>query len=148
MWSNLLFQGAPDRQLAEHVRAAIEALFQADVGLFEVEINEPTISNRLAHFLSQEFPAWDVDCEYNRDGHNVKTVHGRRVIPDVIVHHRRTPDNLLVVEVKKSTTRESDDEDFRKLEAFRSSHLQYRFGLFLKFVVGKGAPDLQVARWV
>lgn len=148
MPTNILFDGAPDAQIAEKVAASIAALFEVDGALFEVEINEPTISSRLAHFLRQQFPEWDVDCEYNRDGHKVKTVAGRRVIPDVIVHRRRTQDNLLVVEVKKSTTRKPDAIDIAKLEAFRTSHLQYHFGLFLKFVVGNGAPDLQVARWV
>jgi hypothetical protein len=45
-----------------------------------------------------------VDPEYNRDGHEVKRSDGVIVVPDVIVHHRGTSDNLLVIEVKKSTT--------------------------------------------
>ncbi len=81
---------------------------------------------------------WEVECEYNRDGHSVKKADGVIVVPDKI-HNRGTPDNLLVIEVKKSNSRVHDQHDLHKLAAFRQSHLQYRHGLFLKFVVGRRA---------
>lgn len=50
----------------------------------------------------QNFPKWNVDCEYNRVKYDFKKVNGKLVNPDIIVHHRNTFVNLLVVEVKKS----------------------------------------------
>ena len=70
------------------------------------------------------------------------------MVPDVIVHHRGTPDNLLVIELKKSTTRESDDKDLAKLLGFRSSHLQYQNALFVKLIVGAQGPGVGRVQWV
>jgi hypothetical protein len=86
----------------------------------------------------------DVDCEYNRDGHSVKQANGRIVVPDIIVHRRGTPNNLLVIEVKKSNT----EEDLAKLKEFKTCHLGYRNALFLKVSVNTRKPDVQRAQWV
>ena len=84
-------------------------------------------------YLQDEFDGWDVDCEYNR-GHQspdqVKRLQpyidpiqaddtdAKTVFPDIIIHYRETTDNLLVIEVKKSTNPESDERDEQKLQAF------------------------------
>jgi hypothetical protein len=98
--------------------------------------------------LRPHFAEWDVDCEYNRDGHEIKRVDGNIVVPDIIVHHRGTPDNLLVIEVKKSNTRAPDEEDIAKLHSYRESDLRYQNGLFLKLLVGRNAPDVSTVYWV
>jgi hypothetical protein len=36
--------------------------------LFSVDVNERTLSSKLACYLSDCFSDWDVDCEYNRLG--------------------------------------------------------------------------------
>lgn len=43
----------------------------------------------------------------------------RTVYPDIIIHHRGTDDNLVVIEIKKTTSQEANDFDRRKLLAFR-----------------------------
>lgn len=62
-----------------------------------------------------EFPDFDVDCEYNRDGVAPKKIghlglypddddtEAETVFPDIIVHRRGTEQNYLVIEAKKST---------------------------------------------
>jgi len=135
--------------IMERVKAAIERLFKRDARLIEMDVNERSISHRLALHLQDEFPEWDVDCEYNRKGHNdVKRldlrvvcmksddIEAKTVFPDIIVHHRTTDDNLLVIEIKKSTSRVSSDADFRKLKAFKRQ-LGYRHALFLRFIIGE-----------
>ena len=54
------------------------------------------------------------------------------VFPDIIVHRRDTPDNLLVIETKKTTSTVSDRFDRRKLVVYREA-LKYRFAKFLRF---------------
>jgi hypothetical protein len=80
--------------------------------LLEVGINERTLTHKLAELLQLRFKRWHVDCEYNRLGDAQKTLppaestdtsdtQGRTIYPDIIIHKRRTPENLLVIEVKK-----------------------------------------------
>jgi len=143
--------------LNEAVREAIRRL-KKDELLFRNHANERSITHRLAVYLEQTVPGWDVDCEYNRVGmtpDNVKMLllpgedgvvpvddtDGSRVFPDIIVHHRggTTPaDNLLVIEVKTAWARTSVDKDILKLRAFTGQYpvhqlVTYKFGLFLRF---------------
>lgn len=68
-WEKELIGTAPDRDVAEHVRGSLLRLLAEDAYLFEADANERSISHRLALYLEEEFPGWNVDCEYNRDQH-------------------------------------------------------------------------------
>jgi hypothetical protein len=130
-----------------------------DRHLLEANLNERTITHRLALYLQDRLNGWHVDCEYNRDGHEPKELtlppmperddDGgiRSVYPDIIVHHRGTTENLLVIEVKKSQSAESDQYDLAKLHGYMQQ-LGYRYGLFLRVMTGVDAirPDEQ--RWL
>ncbi len=60
----------------------------------------------------------------------------KTVSPDIIVHHRNGKDNLLVIEVKKSSSSDNGDFDRKKLEAFGKPPFNYQYGLFLRLNVG------------
>jgi len=147
-WEEAFLHGAPDAPLARKVLGALQDLVQVDVELLIRDVNERTITGRFADHLRPRFPHWDVDCEYNRDDHRVKKVDGRIVVPDIIVHRRGTPENFLVVEVKKSNTDEPDEEDLEKLRIFKNSHLGYLYALFVKLIVGSQGPGVQKFQWV
>jgi hypothetical protein len=140
--------------------AAIECLFERDQQLFTLDVNERSISHRLALHLQDRFPGWDVDCEYNRKGHDVKRLRlcieksiasndtdAKTVFPDIIVHHRVTDENLLAIEIKKTTSRVSSDADFKKLKAFKHQ-LGYRHALFLRFATGEEKARVDEVRWL
>ena len=115
---------------------AINELIRRDQHLLESDCSERSITHHLAVYLAAEFPQYNVDCEYNRDGFDVKRLKlGERevkvsddeldavtVFPDVVVHERGTNgSNLLVVEVKKAVSRTDLAEyDIRKLQAFKA----------------------------
>jgi hypothetical protein len=115
---------------------AINELVLRDHHLLESECSERSITHHLAVYLAAEFPRYNVDCEYNRDGFDVKRLKlGERkvkvsddeldavtVFPDVVVHQRGTNvRNLLVIEVKKAVSRADLAEyDIRKLQAFKA----------------------------
>jgi hypothetical protein len=78
------------------------------------------MSHRIAIYLEQEMLSYDVDCEYNRDGFDVKRLQlascptsadndeAVTVFPDIIVHRRGNNDhNLLVVEIQSFAQRRS-----------------------------------------
>ena len=124
-------------EVRARVDAAYEALVRHDRHLLEVDASERSITGKLAAHLRLGFPGWDVDCEYNRDGHQIKTLDGAMVFPDVIVHQRGTNQNLVVIEAKKSTTfGENTDRD--KLRQFKAE-LGYRFAFAVTFPVGDAA---------
>ena len=143
--------------IRERVRHALDAFYANDSALITIEANERSITHKFAEHLQKEFPDWKVDCEYNRDGSVPKRLSkvaaklekepikagdnkGKTVYPDIIVHkrkdERKTKNNLLVIEAKKSTGG-IDAIDKEKLEAFTlalsGQGLNYRFGLWINF---------------
>ncbi len=146
-WRQELTDHAPDAALAGLIAEALQALLREDGTLLVRDVNEKAITARLADHVRHRCSDWDVDAEYNRDGQHVKKANGDIVIPDVIVHRRGTPENLLVIEVKKSNTAEPDQNDLEKLAAFRNSHLAYRHALFVKLTVGP-EPGIERCEWV
>jgi len=139
------------------VNTAVGRLLEEDRELLANDSNEQAITHRLAVHLGSVFPGWHVDCEYNRDMETVKRLKyridpagelsDRAVVPDIIVHRRRTDDNFLVIEVKKSTNPEPAFRDLSKLRAFREQ-LGYRNALFLRLATGVPNPTVLSATWV
>jgi hypothetical protein len=132
-----------DRVLNAASRVALR-----DRWLLEKDVNERSLTHRFAIYLEDEFPWWDVDCEYNRDHDDSKRLNlypediksddtqGTTVFPDIIVHKRGSDVNLLVIEVKKTSSRRSSDHDERKLRAFKEQ-LQYRYARLVTFLAGE-----------
>lgn len=113
---------------------------------------------------------WDVDCEYNRDVSAGKDYYPKKlnlkemetlkigidddnattVFPDVIVHKRgRKGDqggNLLVIEMKKSSS--GDDGGFDKTKKIPRycDQLGYQLGLFIMFYT-RGKADYRL-EWI
>ncbi len=114
--------------------------------LLEVKANERSLTHKLAECLQREFVGWDVDCEYNRDGFDIKRLDlipieissdddkGTTVYPDIIVHKRLSMENLLVIEAKKvEGTEDNSTYDHKKLRAFLGQ-LGYKFAIFVRFM--------------
>lgn len=138
-------------QIKRRIDIAINLLRVNDNYLLKNDVNERSITHKLAVYLEQTLgKEYDVDCEYNRnidDPLNRKMIDGyfrtedfaesRGVYPDIIVHKRGRNDfNLLIIEVKKSTSRESGEFDIRKLECytntFQNRNFSYQYGAFIK----------------
>lgn len=133
----------------EQIRGAIQSAIagvKAEKPLLDLQrSHERSIAHRLALQMEPHFQsAWDVDCEYNRDGRLKKTLEGIKgclprkkgddILPDIIVHRRAQQGgkhNLLVVEIKKHSAQ--DPCDHKKLELMTASkgHYQYRLGLYI-----------------
>jgi hypothetical protein len=143
---------------------AIKRLLSEDNYLFERDVNERSITHRLACHLQSEFTGWHVDCEYNRDINsddhinfrkklynlplkpNSDDTEGKTVFPDIIIHKRGTTDNHLVIEVKKAHSTVHHQIDLDKLKGYKDE-LHYTHALFLVFDTDV-APSLTCAKWV
>lgn len=137
-------------QIQTAIKGALEALMRHDRYLLEIDANERTISHRLALYLESYFEGWDVDCEYNRNHDDTKRLElearqvsdedleAVTVYPDIIVHKRSTDENLLVIEIKKSSSREDVNYDYKKLRGFKTE-LGYIRAVFICLKVGGDA---------
>lgn len=141
-------------QLDELMTICLEELYNQDGPILAQDIGERAICGCLARVMSPKFPQYNVDIEYNRKGPGLEpkdiempdengVLTANRIFPDIIVHERgNNLRNLLVVEVKKSTSAVSDEHDHAKLQAL-CWQFDYRHGLFLRLSTG---PDAQLER--
>lgn len=154
--------------LSRKLTDALKKVLNNDSYLLANDINEPTISHRLAVYLEPLFPDFNVDCEYNG---NIDSACGRKYIyilkdkaeelgilktndqeselfcrwvyPDIIIHKRGlngSENNLLIIEIKKSSNPNDGAWDKEKLLRFTSAeydnYFSYQYGIFVKFIVG------------
>ena len=143
------------------VQRALEWMKVHDAHLFDVDGSERSLTFRLGCYMQQEFPKWNVDSEYNRNGEVPKALKAvledvkRRkpdtkskghVFPDLILH-RRGPagPNLLVIEAKKESERTPENEAFDRLKlAAYQDELHYRVAAFIVFGTDENNPTYEL----
>ena len=141
------------------VNSCLQKLRRLDKELLDINVNERTITHKLAEYLQEHFPEFNVDCEYNRDRNYIKRIRNKRdrskeianlsnfklaeliwenkeadtIYPDIIVHKRTThKNNLLIIEVKKKPNPNTGEFDKEKIEELMERPYNYKFGLFLR----------------
>ena len=91
------------------VVTALHEFYARETFLLERDLGERTLTHRLAVHLEKQFPGWQVDCDYDRLGdRTLRLPHGtiistddhlgKSVYPDIVVHQRAIPNNLVAVE--------------------------------------------------
>ena len=101
----------------------------------------------MAIYIEQEFPDYHVDCEFQKDWKEPKILQRFKTseaensglaYPDIIVHHRGSKDNFVVIEAKTSRTHDICKQskacfcDQCKLWAYRDE-LKYRHAFYVVF---------------
>lgn len=134
---------------------ALRTLTTRDDFLLEHDASERSITHRLGVYLGDQFPQYDVDCEYNRRGKDgapkrivTQASPGKCVFPDVIVHRRGIDrENLISIEVKKNTSIGMDADWAReKLHAFADEdNFRFQYCLLVTVRIGE-APGFEVER--
>lgn len=127
-------------ELKHKIDLALNELYSRDSFLLNQNLSEWSIAHRLAVYLEDIIPGWNVDCEYNRQGQDAdakKMLDDKKVRPDIIIHRRgllESEHNLLAVEIKKNNT-ESDDDKVCEYTKAPTDHrkFQYKYGLSLSF---------------
>ena len=121
-------------EIKRRIKSALSEVLNNDKYLLQKDIHERTIAHKLATYLQSKFKDYHVDVEYNgnilrEDGKKrIKALKSelralgrlrgeeqnieeetieRDVYPDIIIHKRGTPENLCIIEIKKSTSKES-----------------------------------------
>src|ERR1700738_4962204 len=130
------------------VVTALQEFYAREAFLFEKDLGERTLTHRLAVHLEKQFSDWDVDCEYNRLGERMlRLPHGtivstddalgKSVYPDIVVHQRDIPNNLLAIEVRKAANHQPPEHDHHKLRALTDPHLWFAYWIGVFLVLGK-----------
>jgi hypothetical protein len=149
-----------EREITRRLDKAITKLFKRDLFLLRHRTSERALVAKLASYMTPLFPDYDVDVDYNRQGLNPnnpkeltlpRDCRGggkkKRVFPDIIVHRRGDllGHNLLVVEVKRNTNKESRNCDRAKIVAMKRKY-HYRFGMLLEVPSGNTAYQTNVSQ--
>src|SRR5438045_9396210 len=104
------------------VVAALQEFYARESYILEKDLGEITLTHRLAVQVEREFAGWEVDCDYDRLGERtLRLPHGTIIstadhlakseYPDIVVHQRAIPNNLLAIEDKKAATHQPPEHD-------------------------------------
>jgi hypothetical protein len=142
--------GIQQNEIEGIVTEALAQLYAQNLQILRLDVAERTICAQLAGILQQWFTKHAVHTEYNRHGVEPKDIElpdtqgvltRNRVNPDIIVHQPGHDDeNILVIEVKKSTNAVADDADLAKLAQIKRQ-IAYRYALFLRLSTGPDADE-------
>ena len=121
---------------------AIREFYKKDYKLIDLQCNERSMMFRIGIYLYEHMKAhnslneYDLDCEYNRKGINIKTIDDKKIIPDILIHKRDDDNiNLVAIEIKKSGN--SIKHDKEKLEKLTDNNGKYRYSQGLVIVLRK-----------
>jgi hypothetical protein len=140
-------QAEMQAELDKVVRALGE-FYAREAYLFEKDLGERTLTHRLAVYLERQFPGWQVDCDYDRLGERTLRMPkgsivstddhlGKSIYPDIVVHRRAVPDNLLAIEVRKASNHQPPEHDQHKLRALTDPYLWFAYGLGVHLTLAK-----------
>jgi hypothetical protein len=132
------------------VVAALREFYARETWLLENDLGERTLTHRLARDIEKQFPGWEVDCNYDRLGERtLRLPHGtivstddhlaKSVYPDIVVHQREIPNNLLALEVRKASNHQPLEHDQHKLQALTDPHLWFAYRIGVLLMLGKTA---------
>lgn len=149
------------------VTSAVNQLIEEQPELLKNNVSERALTHHLANYIAHRVRLnhnYHVDVEYNRLGvsdpkslslppknkPNEEPTEGR-VYPDIIIHHRNTKDNLLVIEIKKCQTdlskyklKEDYKRDRQKLMGFlKDERYKYKYGMHIIFFKN-GKPCIEL----
>jgi hypothetical protein len=130
------------------VVTALQEFYAHERFLFEHDLGERTLTHRLAVHLERQFSGWEVDCDYDRLGERTLRLPrgtiistddhlAKSIYPDIVVHQRAIPNNLLALEVRKAANHQAPDHDRHKLRALTDPHLWFAYWIGLFLVLGK-----------
>jgi hypothetical protein len=154
----------------DKVVAALEAFYARETHLLEKDLGERTLTHRLAVYLESQFTGWEVDCDYSRLGERTLRLPkgsivstddhlGKSIYPDIVVHQRGIPNNLLAIEVRKNSNHQPPEHDQHKLRGMTDPHLWFAYRIGVLLTLGKkgvtasevyvgGVIDAHLSMWL
>ncbi len=150
--------------------AALQEFYAEESFLLEKDLGERALTHRLAVHLERHYPGWQVDCDYNRLGERtLRLPHGtivstddtlaKSIFPDIVVHQREIPNNLLAIEVRKASNHQPIEHDQHKLKAMTDPHIWFAYWIGVLVTLSKrkieacevytaGKLEPELTRWL
>ena len=130
------------------VVTALSEFYARETFLLEKDLGERALTHRLAVYLEHQFAGWQVDCDYDRLGERtLRLPHGtiistddhlgKSIYPDIVVHQREIPNNLLTIEVRRTSNHQPLEHDQHKLQALTDPHLWFAYWIGVFVTLGK-----------
>lgn len=133
-------------ELIDIFKKAKNEFLEKEKSIIKNDTNERTLTQRLAFYLELQlrknikYENYSVDCEYNRKEEDIKRLKfgkntdKKEIYLDIIVHQRKIKNNLIAIEMKKTTSRNTDKiKDIEKLEALTDRKNDYHYTLGIYF---------------
>ena len=133
-------------ELIDIFEKAKNEFLEKEKSIIKNDTNERTLTQRLAFYLELQlrknikYENYSVDCEYNRKEEDIKRLKfgkntdKKEIYPDIIVHQRKIKNNLIAIEMKKTTSRNTDKiKDIEKLKALTDEKNCYSYILGIYF---------------
>jgi len=130
------------------VIAALIEFFTREAFLLDKDCGERALTHRLAVHLERQFSGWDVDCEYDRLGERTLRLPrgtivstddhlAKSVFPDIVVHQREIPNNLVAIELRKASNHQPIEHDQHKLVALTDPHIWFAYWIGLLLILSR-----------
>ena len=133
-------------ELIDIFEKAKNEFLEKEKTIIKNDTNERTLTQRLAFYLELQlrknikYENYSVDCEYNRKEEDIKRLKfgkntdKKEIYPDIIVQQRKIKNNLIAIEMKKTTSSSVDKrKDIEKLEALTDRKNDYHYTLGIYF---------------
>jgi len=141
--------------------AALQAFYMRERAVLDRDLGERALTHRLAVQIERHFLGWEVDCDYNRLGDRAMLLLrgtivstddnlGKSIFPDIVVHQRAVPKNLLAIEVRKASNHQPLEHDRHKLMAMTDPHLWFAYWIGVLLTLsrtGVSASEIYVGGW-
>jgi hypothetical protein len=130
------------------VVAALGELYARETYLLDKDVGERALTHRLAVHIERQFSGWDVDCEFDRLGERTLRLPrgtivstdehlAKSIFPDIVVHQRDIPNNLLAIELRKAANHQPIEHDLKKLVALTDPHLWFAYWIGVLLILSK-----------
>src|SRR5439155_2686835 len=130
------------------VVTALQEFYAREIYLLEKDLGERALTHRLAVHIEKAFPGWDVDCDYDRLGdRTLRLPHGtivstddhlgKSVYPDIVVHQREIPNNLVTLEERKAGKHQPPHPGQETIRALTDPHLWFAYWIGVLLTLDK-----------
>lgn len=140
------------------IKKSIELFNANDLFMIENDYHEQNIAQKLAfyiekHLMDFNLQEYDVDVEFNRgyngDNSASKKLDGSNIRIDIAVHKREYDilcgyENLICIEMKKSTNRRGIFEDKKRLKSLTSLEKGYLYQYGIMIIINIQENKLEI----
>ena len=146
-------------EIYQKIKRAFKEFVKRDYYLLQNNTSEQSMAHRLAIYIEVEFPDYDVDCEFNRNGLDerpkllqvMKDQSGKtgRIYPDIIVHKRGKEIGMVAIETRKPGQKSKRDLVFDRLKLKGYlDELSYKHAFYITFPVHKKLDEISAENYI